>query len=82
MGYFEPYIYWKFDGYRQVSNISRTLVGNLIVDHSDVVGVSPVGAAPTASSFSTEHLASTYWTKTTASQDEKRLSFGIWSVLY
>ena len=37
--------------YRQVSNISRTLVGNWIVDHSDVVGASPVGAAPTTSSF-------------------------------
>ena len=33
--------------YRQVPNISRTLVDNKIVDHSDVVG-----AAPT-SSFST-----------------------------
>ena len=39
--------------YRQVSNIKRTLVGNLIVGHSDVVGASPVGAAPTTSSFST-----------------------------
>ena len=39
--------------YRQVSNIRRTLVGNWIVDHSDVVGASPVGAAPTTSSFST-----------------------------
>ena len=39
--------------YRQVSNIRRTLVGNKIVDHSDVVGASPVGAAPTTSSFST-----------------------------
>ena len=39
--------------YRQVSNISRTLVGNKIVDHSDVVGASPVGAAPTTSSFCT-----------------------------
>ena len=38
--------------YRQVSNISSTLVGNKIVDHSDVVGASPVGAAPTTSSFS------------------------------
>ena len=37
--------------YRQ--NIRRTLVGNKIVDHSDVVGASPVGAAPTTSSFST-----------------------------
>ena len=39
--------------YHKVSNISRTLVGNNIVDHSDVVGASPVGAAPTTSSFST-----------------------------
>ena len=39
--------------YRQVSNIRRTLVGNKIVDHSDVVGASPVGAAPTTSSLST-----------------------------
>ena len=34
--------------YRQIS-----VVGNKTVDHSDVVGVSPVGAAPTTSSFST-----------------------------
>ena len=39
--------------YRQVSNISRTSVDNKMVDHSDVVGASPVGAAPTTSSFST-----------------------------
>ena len=38
--------------YRQVSNIRRTL-GNKNVDHSDVVGASLVGAAPTTSSFST-----------------------------
>ena len=38
--------------YRQTSNISRTLVDNKIVDHSDVVGASPVGSAPTTSSFS------------------------------
>ena len=37
----------------RVFNISRTLVGNKIVDYSDVVGASPVGAAPTTSSFST-----------------------------
>ena len=35
--------------YHQVSDISRTLVGNNIVDHSGVVGASPVGAAPTTS---------------------------------
>ena len=39
--------------YRKVSNISHTLVGNQIVDKSDVVGASPVSAAPTTSSFST-----------------------------
>ena len=38
--------------YRKTSNISRTLVCNKIVDNSDVVGASPVGAAPTTSSFS------------------------------
>ena len=38
--------------YRQVSNIRRTLIGNEIVDNSDVVGASPVGAAPTTSSLS------------------------------
>ena len=44
----------KFAGnYRKTSNIRLTLVGNKIVDHSDVVGASPVGAAPTTSSFST-----------------------------
>ena len=41
------------ENYRQTSNISRILVGNRIVDHSDVVGASPVGAAPNTSSFST-----------------------------
>ena len=39
--------------YCKTSNISRILVGNKIVDNSDVVGASPVGAAPTTSSFST-----------------------------
>ena len=46
-------IYFFIWMYRQVSNIRHTLVGNMIVDHSDVVGASPVGAAPTTSSFST-----------------------------
>ena len=31
--------------YRKTSHISRTLVGNKIVDNSDVAGASPVGAA-------------------------------------
>ena len=52
-----PVIFYNFDFspinipyYRKTSNISRTLVGNKIVDNSDVVGASPVGAAPTTSS--------------------------------
>ena len=38
--------------YLQIYNISRIL-GNEFVDHSYVVGASPVGAAPNTSSFST-----------------------------
>ena len=68
--------------YRQVSKIRRTLVGNKIVDHSDVVGASPVGAAPTTTSFSTYDLASLDWAKTIARRDEKHLNLGIWCVLY
>ena len=68
--------------YCRTSNISRTSVGNKIVDHSHVVGASPVGAAPTTSSFSTQHMASMDWTKTTARRDEKHLSFMIWCTLY
>ena len=39
--------------YCKTSSISCTLVSNTFVDSSDVVGASPVGAAPTKSSFST-----------------------------
>ena len=51
--YFKPIVTMHCIVYRQTSNLSRTLVGNKIVDHSDVVGASLVGAAPTTSSFST-----------------------------
>ena len=46
------FVYKTANIYRKTSNISRTLVGNKIVDNSDVVGASPVSAAPTTSSFS------------------------------
>ena len=49
---------------------NHTLAGNKIVDHSEVVWASPVGAAPTTSSFSTAHLISMDWAKTL--QDETR----------
>ena len=62
--------------YRKTSNISRTLVGNKIVDNSDVVGVSPVGDAPTTSSLSTW----LQWTGRRQLQDDTRnilvLGFG------
>ena len=45
--------YTKFHyNYHQASNISHTSVHNNIVDHWDVDGALPVGAAPTTSSFS------------------------------
>ena len=46
----DPIIYGQYITiYHKTSNISCTLVGNKIVDHSDVVGASPVSAAPTTS---------------------------------
>ena len=57
------------------SNIRHTL-GNEIVDHSDVVGASPVGAGPTTSSFSTSYLGSMDWAKTIARRDETHLVLG------
>ena len=68
--------------YRITFNISHTLAGNKIADHPNAVGASPVGAAPTTSSFSTQHMASMDWAKTTARRDKKHLSFGIWCDLY
>ena len=47
--YWLRFLKWKIS-YRKTSNISRILVCYKIVDHSDVVGASPVGAAPTTSS--------------------------------
>ena len=58
--------------------MSCTLVGNEIVDHSDIVGAPSVRAAPTTSLFSTYYLASMDWAKTTARWDKKHLSLGIW----
>ena len=46
MAFCQPFIY------RETSNISQTSAGNKIVDHPDVVGASPVGAAPPTSLFS------------------------------
>ena len=63
------------DTCHQTANISHTLVGNKIVDHSDVLGTSPVGAAPTTPSILTWHMASMDWTKTFTRRDEKHFKF-------
>ena len=62
--------------YCQISNISHTLIGNTIVDHSNV------GTAPTTSSFPTYHPTSIDCTETTARRDKRHLSFVIWCALY
>ena len=66
--------------HRETSYIRCTLEGKKLVDHSDVVGASPVGAAPTTSSFWTQNLASVDWKYTTARRDTKYYSFVIWCV--
>ena len=58
--------------YRQSCNIRGSLVGNKIVDHSDVVGASPIGAAPTTSSVSIWNMSSVDWTNWRQLQDEAR----------
>ena len=45
--YRDCYAGFSIQIYRPTSNISRALLDNTLVDHSDVVGVLPVGAAPT-----------------------------------
>ena len=47
-----PSVKYSQSEYRPTLDINRTLVCNKIIDHSHVVGASPVGAAPTTSSLS------------------------------
>ena len=65
------------DNYRQTA-----LVGNIIDDHSHVVGAEPVDDAPTTSLFCTLHLATMDLTKTTATRDAKYLTFRILCIFY
>ena len=67
--------YWV---YRKTSNIRRPLLGNRIVDHSDVVGASPAGAAQTTSSFSVQCPTSNWLGQVNCKTPEKRniLSLG------
>ena len=61
--------------HRNFTDISRTLVANIIVGHSDVVGASPVGADPTTSSLFTSHMASIGCATTALRRREKTLKF-------
>ena len=59
--------------YSQTSDMNRTLLGDEIGDHSDVVG-----AAPTTSSLSTYLQASMDQAMKTARGNEKHLSFRLY----
>ena len=47
-----PFVHTHTHTYCHTYNISRILVGNMIANHTDVVGALPVGAAPTTSLLS------------------------------
>ena len=70
--------------YRETSNIRRSLIANKLVDHSDVVGASPVGAVPTSIVILdlTPDFNEIEKKKTTGRLDEKHLRFGVWCDLY
>ena len=60
----------------------RTLVGNKLVGHSDVVGTSPVGAAPTTSHSRLNTWVQWIGQRQQQRQDEQHLFFFIWCGLY
>ena len=69
--------------YPYISNIRHTLLGKKIVDHSDVAGAAPVGAAPTTSSFSTSTPGFNGLSKDNCKTRQKTIKFkGIWCDLY
>ena len=72
-------LHYQLKSYHQTSNISRTLVGNRIVDHSYVVGASlehRLSAVLRMHRHSRLHTTSIDCSKTTARRDEKHLSLG------
>ena len=70
-----------FEWQLQTSNMRRIFVGHKTVDHSEVVGASPVDVAPTISSFSTKQLASMDWGETTARRDALKCRYSMWLIL-
>ena len=67
---------WVHYTYRQISNISRILIGNKIVDHSDVVRASPLGAVQLHHHSRLNTWLQWIGQKTIARRDEKHLSLG------
>ena len=68
--------------YCQTYNISCTLVSNKIVDHSDVVGASPVGTAPTTSSFSTKHRLQCIGQRQLQDKTRRWETFEFWDLVW
>ena len=62
------------ENYHRTCNISCNLFGNKFFDYSDVFGASPVGAAPTTSSFLAS-LALMDWAKTNSNTRRKTFKF-------
>ena len=72
----------RYFTYHQTSNISCTLVGNIIVDHSDVVGASPIGAAPKKLYFQLNTWLQWTGQRQLQNKTRKHLSLRIWCHLY
>ena len=70
---------WKVHFMNTVKPLIKShLISNKIADQSDVVGASPVGTAPTTSSFSTKHLALLVLANTTAILERIIYVLGHW----
>ena len=73
---------WVKRLYRKTSDISRTLIGNKIVDNSDVVGASPVGAAPNYIFILNLTPGFNGFSKDNCKRIQETFKFGIWCDLY
>ena len=72
-----------YHAYRQTSNITHALVGNNIVDHSNVVGPSLVGAQRLQLHLHSRLDTWLQWIgQTITRRGERHLSFGIWCDFY
>ena len=68
--------------YHETSNISRTIISNKIVDHSDVVGAWPVGVVPTHTSIFDLTTGFNGLGKDNCKTRGETSNLGIWCVIY